>query len=205
MMNNLFSRSVIGLGAVVASCGMLPVGAASANTSPSRACPDEVFTQPLLAFGDSRFYTLAPGESAGDFDGTGWTLSGGASIVTTTLADGSAGSVLDLPAGSSAVSPPMCVSTGYQAGRMMTRVVAPPPGHQRLSPPKVRFSTTTLAGKGPNRHMRVPGRADWHLTHKMPVAPGNPGTETVNFKFTAAPGSSEMQVYNLYVDPRMWR
>jgi hypothetical protein len=199
----LFSRSVIGLGAMIATFGLLPLGVASAATSPSSACPGELFSQPFLSFGDSGFYTLAPGESADNFDGGGWTLSGGASIVTTTLADGSTGSVLDLPAGSSAVSPPMCVSTGFQGGRMMTQVVGPAPGGTRLSPPKVTFDTTAVDGNGPGRHMKLPGDAGWDLSHKIPVAPGDPGTEHVYFTFTSAADSSEVQVYNLYVDPRM--
>jgi hypothetical protein len=33
------------------------------------------------------------------FTGTGWTLSGGAKVVSATLADGTTGTVLDLPSG----------------------------------------------------------------------------------------------------------
>ena len=204
----LFSRSVIALGAVIGTFAALPLGVASADTSPSMACPGEQFSQPFLAWGESQYFTLAPGESADNFDGTGWVLTGGASIVTTTLADGSTGSVLDLPAGSTAVSPPMCVSTGYPSGRMMTRVIAPAPGKPvpedgRLPEPKVTFTTSAANGSDHERHMEIPGKSDWLLSHKVPVAPGNPGTEQVYFTFTVKPESSELQVYNLYVDPRM--
>ena len=204
----LFSRSLIGLGVVIGTLAALPLGVASAAPAPSAPCPDEQFTQPFLSFGDTGSYTLAPGESADNFDGSGWALSGGASIVTTTLADGSTGQVLDLPAGSSAVSPAMCVGTGFQGGRMMTQVVAPPPGKPvppdgHLPPPKVTFTTTVVDGKGPGHHMDLQGQDDWSLSHKMPVAPGNPGTEQVQFTFSADDSSSELQVYNLYVDPRM--
>jgi hypothetical protein len=200
----LFSRSFIGLGAAIATFAALPVGMSSAKAALSTSpCPGEQFTQPFLPFGDSGYYTLAPGESADNFDGTGWTLSGGASIVTTTLADGTTGQVLDLPAGSAAVSPTMCVSTGSQGGRMMTQVVAPAPGKGKLSPPKVTFTTTVLDGKGPGHHMELPGQDDWALSHNIPVAPGNAGTEQVQFAFSADDKSSELQVYNFYVDPRM--
>lgn len=86
----------------------------------------------------------------------------------------------------------------------MTQVVAPAPDKDKLSPPKVTFTTTVLDGSGPDHHMELPGNDDWDLSHKMPVAPGNPGTEQVQFTFSADDKSSELQVYNLYVDPRMW-
>ena len=212
----LFSRNLIGLGAVIGTFAALPLGVASAAPAPSTPCPDEQFSQPFLAFGDDQSYTLTPGESPGNFDGTGWVLSGGASIVTTTLDDGSEGEVLDLPAGSTAVSPAMCVSAGYSSGRMMSRVVAPPPGKPEpkdghLPPPHVTFAVAPVddgapgPGPGPGHHMDVPGKPDWDITHKIPVAPGNPGTGDVYFTFTAKSDSSELQVYNLYVDPRMLR
>jgi hypothetical protein len=74
------------------------------------ACYSPSFSQPFLSSGDARWYTLAPGESPNSFDGTGWTLTGGAQIKTAASADTSASPVLDLPSGSQAVSPPMCVS-----------------------------------------------------------------------------------------------
>src|SRR5579875_3275622 len=81
--------------------------AASAGTG----CPEPALTQPFA--GDSRWYALAPGESGDDFAGTGWALTGGAKIETETLADGRTGPVLDLPAGSTATSSPMCVDSSY--------------------------------------------------------------------------------------------
>src|SRR5579875_892906 len=84
-----------------------PAAAASAGTG----CPEPALTQPFA--GDSRWYALAPGESGDDFAGTGWALTGGAKIETETLADGRTGPVLDLPAGSTATSSPMCVDSSY--------------------------------------------------------------------------------------------
>jgi hypothetical protein len=204
----LFSRNLIGLGVVIGTFAALPLGVASAAPAPSTPCPGEDFSQPFLSFGDDASYTLAPGESADSFDGTGWILNGGASIVTTTLDDGSTGQVLDLPAGSSAVSPAMCVSTGYRGARMMTQVVAPPPGKPappdgHLPPPKVTFTTSVVVGPGPDHHTGLPGKSSWELSHRVPVAPGNAGDEQVQFTFSAKDDSSELQVYNLYVDPRM--
>ena len=96
----LFSRNLIGLGVVIGTFAALPLGVASAAPAPSTGLPGEDFSQPFLSFGDEAS-TRSPRVRAPDnFDGTGWILNGGASIVTTTLDDGSTGQVLDLPAGS---------------------------------------------------------------------------------------------------------
>src|SRR5438874_1204907 len=110
-------------GGVVAACAALLVfGAASAQaaTSPAKEtsqCKEPTLTQPFQDAGDNNYYVLAPGQTPGNFEGTGWTLSGGASIKTTTLADGSTGYVLDLPSGSKAVSPSFCVTSLYPTER----------------------------------------------------------------------------------------
>ena len=65
-----------------------------------------------------------PGESAGHFTGGGWTLLGGAKIVKTTLADGTSGSVLDVPNGGEAISPSMCVTNAYPTARAVVRSLA---------------------------------------------------------------------------------
>src|ERR1700740_1386284 len=62
-------------------------------TSPSK-CTEPPLTQPFLYAGDSNYYTLAPGQSPGNFAGARWNLSGGAAIKTTALRDGSLGAVL---------------------------------------------------------------------------------------------------------------
>src|ERR1035438_7703870 len=55
-------------------------------------CTTPVFSQPFLSWQDTNSYTLVSGQSADNFSGAGWVLSGGASLVTTTLADGRTGS-----------------------------------------------------------------------------------------------------------------
>lgn len=57
-------------------------------------------------------------------DGTGWTLSGGARVVHTELPDGTTESVLDLPAGSTAISPVMCVTSDYPEARADVRALS---------------------------------------------------------------------------------
>ena len=85
------------------------------------ACAKHELTQALMVGKDFNWYAMAPGQSAGNFDGTGWTLSGGAKLVQTATADGRTGSVLNLPNKAKAVSPLMCVSSDYREARAQIR------------------------------------------------------------------------------------
>ena len=84
-------------------------------------CGNPTLTQAFSAYGDSNWYTLAPGETATDLSGAGWTTLLTASIKTTTLANGSTSQVLDLPPLGIAISPPVCVQTDYPTARTMLK------------------------------------------------------------------------------------
>src|ERR1700744_23273 len=100
----LFSRHNRILGAVVTVLGIAvlsgaPAKAALINTD---ACDNAVLTQPFASWGDTNLYKLVPG---GSFENgkSGWTCSGGASIVAGSepyAATGALGSSsANLPAG----------------------------------------------------------------------------------------------------------
>ncbi len=193
----LFSRRLVGLGAVIAAFAVLPVQAASADTT---SCQNPLLSQPFLSVGDQNFYTLAPGESVDNFDGTGWTLSGGASLVTTTLADGTTGQVLDLPSGSKAVSPVMCVDLGFQTMRTMVRNVVGAEGVFFY----VAYQGTNTWDQPKNTGQVHGQHSDWTLSDPVNVQPSNlPGWQVVQFTFIPGGQKSDFQVYNFYVDPRM--
>ena len=193
------------LRAAVAACAAaLTVGAVPAQaeiTSPSQ-CKEPVFTQAFLYAGDSNWYTLVPGETAGNFEGTGWTLSGGASIKKTTLQNGNAGYVLDLPTSSSAVSPTFCVNSEYPTARAIIRNVLGSgadvfyvsySGTKTWEAPK---NIGTASGKG----------SEWTLTEplKMHVYKTS-GWQLVRLKVVGSGTKSDSQLYNLYVDPYVRR
>ena len=71
----------------------------------------------------ANYYSQVPGQTDANFVGTGWALSGGARIVSTVRADGRTGTVLELPSGAVAISPPICVTSGYPTARTMVRNV----------------------------------------------------------------------------------
>jgi hypothetical protein len=206
MVRELFTRRVLGrTGAVTALAVMLAAAPAQAKLKgPGDAypCLAPSLSQPFLPWGDANWYTLAPGETLGNFDGTGWTLSGGARVLPTTTQGGTPGTVLDLPSGASAVSPPMCVTPEDPKARAMVRDVAGTQG--------VRFAISylgTTSWQSPQSAGHLSGGRDvWapsHLVELRPKSAGLSGWLVVRFTFTAIGPSSDTQIYNYFVDPRM--
>jgi hypothetical protein len=203
----LFRRRSRSLGAgsilavLVGAFAAAPALAATSSVDTS-GCSAPPLSQPLLSAGDNNWFTLTPGESVDNFDGSGWTLTGGAQIETTGLADGQTGSVLDLPSGSTAVSPTMCVNSGYQTARTEVRDV--------VGAEVVHFFVShegTSTWDSPQDTGQVHGhQSDWTLSDFVNVQPSNTaGWQLV--RFTLAPGgkSSDFQIYNFWLDPRMTR
>jgi hypothetical protein len=98
------------------------------------SCPNPAST-PFKPWGDSKSYVLAPG---GDFEtgAAGWTLNGGARVVTgnESFAVGGTGQThsLSLPAGSSATSPPMCIGLFSGGMRLFTSNTGRPNSRLRV-------------------------------------------------------------------------
>ena len=117
-MSNQGRRLLAGLTAVtalaIAGALALPVSAARANLIDLGSCDTSTLSQPFASWGDMASYELGPG---GDFETSTWTLSGRAQRVHGSepyAATGTLGSwSLELPAGSSAQSPPTCVDAAY--------------------------------------------------------------------------------------------
>lgn len=196
------ARSIGVSGALAAVLAVAAAGPAMADTSTvdTSQCVAPALTQALLAEGDTNWYTMAPGESFDDFAGTGWTLSGGASIETTQLADGTTGQVLDLPSGAQAVSPPMCVDLTYESARTEVRDVT---GDEGVGLDVAYEGTASWAS--PTNVGTVNGQqSNWTLSDSVPLDPGaTPGWQLIQFTFAAGGTSSEFQLYNFWVDPRM--
>lgn len=183
------------------------VAGGSAQAAPlvqTSACsqPSYTFSQPFSTVRDSNWYTLAPGQNVNSFDGTGWTLSGGAKLVTTTLADGSTGTVLDLPTGATAVSPPMCVSAAYPSARAQVRdLVGAPSIHLFVQ------YTNTKSWDKPVAAGTFAGQTQWINSQPLSLHPGNLyGWQQEVFTLTGGTkGTTDAQVYNFYVDPHCFR
>jgi hypothetical protein len=169
-------------------------------SSDSSTCGNPDLSQAFLSFKDNNWYTLAPGESTDSFDGTGWTLVNGASIQSASLADGQTGSVLDLPSGAEAISPPMCVASDYPTARSMVKTNGN--GTQVAA-------GVFYAGADPKNQLQLSGTiqgtgSGFSLSSPLQVHPGNQsGWQMVQFIFGATGNGGDGQIYNFYVDPRM--
>jgi hypothetical protein len=174
-----------------------PINTSGMAWGDTSSCSDPALTQPFLSAGDRNWYTLAPGETPGSFNGAGWTLSGGASIQSGQIG---ADSVLDLPSGSEAISPPMCVASDYPTARTMVRNIVGAEGVQVFVAYAGTKSVNNAQGAG-----SVHGQhTAWTLSNPFNLHPGNlPGWQLVRFALVPGGKSSDFQVYDFYVDPRL--
>jgi hypothetical protein len=179
---------------VVALAAAAPASAVTTPTSlpPVAGCSAPSFSQPLLGYGDSNYYALAPGGSF-DAGGPGWELSGGAAVV---------GGALDLPSRSQATSPVMCITSDYPTSRLFARNVDGKTQNVTLY--------TSLYKNGAWLKPKNTGHFDhfgtsWTLSQPLNNKPaGVAGWQQVRFTLAAA-DKSHLQVDNVWVDPRASR
>jgi hypothetical protein len=185
---------MISAAALLSGIAASPASATTTSLDPSSCSPPPVY-QPFLSWGDSKWYTMVPGESLDNFAGTGWTLSGGATITSQTLADGTTGLVLDMPSGSTAVSPEMCIGDGYPTANTLIRYGSGSSGSVAFTPSDL--TTGTKLGT-----MQLPGSAKWSLTPPVNVLPGAiSGWRIMQFTYVAGGKKSDFQIYDFGVDP----
>lgn len=162
-------------------------------------CSSPVLSQAFLPSGDTNLYTPAPGQTGGGFEGTGWTLTGGATIAPAARANGTSGMVLDLPAGSMAVSPNICVTSLYPTARMMIRSLF---GGDDLSF-RVSYGGTN-SWTQPHETGHVHGNnSSWTLSDSVQLQPGRniQGWQIMRVTLVPDGGHSEFQIYDLELDP----
>jgi hypothetical protein len=189
-MNKLFPVPIPRLMAVTAlALAFSGVAAGSAMAGGTASCTQPALSQPFLSYGDSNTYMLVPGQSGSGFNGTGWALSGGAKVSS---------GALDLPSGSTAVSPTICVTTEYPTARMMVRNVVGSEG--------VYFDVSyanTPSWNQPKNTGQVHGNGTaWTLSAPVNLQPPNvSGWQLVRFTFVPGGKSSDFQINDFYVDP----
>ena len=198
-MKFLFSRRVpgsLGLGLLMATLAASSAQAA-VNTE---GCRTPEYSQAFSYAKDSNWYTSIPGDTNDSFTGQGWTLSGGAKIVTTTLSDGATGQVLDLPSGSKASSPVICVTSLYPTARGIVRNVKGAEGVQFF----VEYEGTKTWETARNTGQFHGSQTAWTLGSPVNLQPLNVlGWQPMRITLIPGGKTSEFQVYDLYIDPRM--
>ncbi|MGN6557325.1 MAG: hypothetical protein ACTHLH_04855 [Solirubrobacterales bacterium] len=191
------TRFLLALLAVFALAGAVASASRAEITSTSE-CTEAVLSQHFLSSGDSRLYSQVPGQDEEGFNGEGWTLSGGASVVSTVDGNGQPVSALNLPSGSKAVSPTVCVTKDFPVARMRVRNLIGAEGV---------FFYVSYAGTKtwatPKNTGQVHGDGSvWTLSDPVNLQPFSvSGWQLV--KFTLIPGgkSSLFQVYDFWTDP----
>jgi hypothetical protein len=165
------------------------------------ACEAREFARVFKPWHDRRLYTLAPG---GDFEtlAEGWTLEGGAALAAESspfqLGTALGASSLELPAGSTALSPPICVGRGYPSFRFVAKSV-----DAAALKVEILYASGKVKGRG-----RLKPAAEWAPTKKLSLAQGQfkvkRGKATrIQLRFAVTEGTARID--DVYVDPRFSR
>jgi hypothetical protein len=207
-MNGFIRRITLAAITAVAMTGAIAAPAsAGILTASATDCGDESLSQPFAGFGDQHQYKLVQGAS---FEGsmTGWTLSGGAKVVsgneTWKVGGSTHAKSLVLPAGSSAITPASCVGLQEPTLRFFAKK-----NSGLLSTLAVSvYVKTSLGLVVPVPVGVVLGNGQWKATPQMLIVanllPLLPGDRTpVAFQFTPLLGS--WQIDDVYVDPFRYR
>ena len=201
-------RKALFLGRALTVCVILAAivskSAQAATTALPTTCATPLLSQPFLSIGDLNYYTLLPGQTPDNFDGTGWVLTNGAKLVTAKLSDGQTGQVLDLPSGARAVSPVMCVNASdYPQARTMVADLTGTQGVQvNLQYYNGTWGAPLAAGNVKNTYAGF--AASKPIMLHSPTLVGVHLAQFTLVGTTNASGSTgEYQVYDFYVDPRM--
>jgi hypothetical protein len=213
-MKCLFSRISLTLSLGLLALGATSIPAQADGTPPSppggissidtSMCSAPELSQPFLSAKDNHFYTLLPGQSEeGGFNGEGWVLRGGATIVTTTLPDGSTTQALSIPSGGEAVSPTICVNHEYPMARTLVRNAN---GGDGVNTFIAYEGTKTWEEPKSSNKFHGNSHKEWTLSSPINLQP-NKSVEWQRLRLSFVGGGKEstFEVCDFYVDPRMGR
>jgi hypothetical protein len=191
--------------AALACAGAALTGAASAQAATAArsggpACPDQPLSHPFLRWLDPASYTLVQNGSLEK--ATGWSLAGGARLVagneSFSVNSPRDRSSLSLPAGSSATSPPMCVTLLHPTLRFFAVNGGAPTSVLVVD------AVVKLAGIRLSLPVGlVLAGSDWQPTLPMPFLTNllAPLAGTVSFRFAPLGRSGEWRIDDVYLDP----
>jgi hypothetical protein len=171
----------------------------------AQACSSTGAAQVFKPWGDSSSYVLAP-DGGFESGGSGWTLSGGAKAVTGNesfyLNDAGDSRSLSLPAGSSAVSPSICMAIDTPTFRLLARNTGDTSSGLRVEATYsllglLRTKTISTVYAGPS----------WAPSQKMSTVltlstiVGTLIPSAVQIRITPVGSGGDWQVDDLYIDP----
>jgi hypothetical protein len=205
LMKQLWRRALAGAALmVVATLATSGTASAGVLVQTTTDCSDQALSQPFTRWLDQASYTLLPGGSM-EGGATGWKLSGGANVVAGNepwkVRGAGDASSLRLPAGSSAVSAPICVGLEHptvrffakkNSGLLSTLAVTAIVRLQLGGTLEVPFGVVVAGGQW------TPTLPFLYLGNLLPLLPGQ--YTPVSFRFTPILGG-DWQIDDIYVDP----
>ncbi|HEX6603004.1 MAG TPA: hypothetical protein VF030_10215 [Solirubrobacterales bacterium] len=181
------------------------VAVLACSAATAQACDYRGAEQVFKPWGDNHFYVLAP-DGGFEAGGAGWALSGGAATVAGNesfyLNDAADQRSLSLPAGSSATSPPICMSLDTPIFRLLARNTGDSSAGLRVEATYkllglVRTKTVSTVKAGP----------DWAPAQEMSTVltlstvVGTLIPSAIQIKITPVGSGGQWQVDDLYIDP----
>jgi len=186
----------------ISSIALLVLGLAACS---AQACTYPGAQPVFAAWGDQHDYALAP-EGGFESGGNGWALRGGAGVVAGNESyqlNGAGDSrSLALPTGSSAVSPPICMSIDTPLIRFVARNTGSPSSRLRV---EAVYSLLGLVRT--NVVNTISAGGSWEPSKQMSTVLGLStivGTvlpSAIEVRFTPLDSAGQWQVDDLYVDP----
>ena len=188
------------------------IGLAVSAPVAGAACPSQTSSPVFSPWGDLETYTAAP-NSGFEAGAEGWALTGTARLVGDNaglIADSAMGvNALELPPGSSATSPRICVGVGYPTSRMFGETLVRNPASGSTLQVEVLYTDRTRGLASSKKLGAVPDRPGWGPTRKLSIAQGqlnikpeSDGSTYVRYRFTPLYDTT-WRIDDLYVDPRM--
>ena len=185
---------------MAAAVALLACTAASAQ-----ACDYSGAEQVFRPWGDNHSYVLAP-DGGFEAGGAGWSLGGGATTVAENesffLNDAGDKRSLSLPSGSSAVSPPICMSLDTPIFRLLARNTGNPSAGLKVE------ATYKLLGLVRTKTVStVSAGASWAPSQQMSTVltlstvVGTLIPSAIQIRITPVGSGGNWQVDDLYIDP----
>ena len=177
----------------------------SSAAAQAATCPYYGAEQVFKPWGDSHNYVLAP-DGGFEAGGAGWSLSGGATTVAGNesfyLNDAADSRSLSLPNGSSAVSPPICMSIDTPIFRLLARNTGDPTAGLRVEATYpllglIRTKTVSTVKAGPNW---APSQ-QLSTVLSLSTIVGTVIPSAIQIRVTPVGSGGQWQIDDLYIDP----
>jgi hypothetical protein len=204
---------MLALAAVAAAVAVTAGTAAPAHAALGIACPDST-SQPFAPWGDYASYVRAP-DGGFENGAAGWTLTGGARVVSGNESFGVGGAgqrhSLALPAGSSATSPPMCIGLLSSQMRLFTANAGATASKLRVQVVYGGGTGALLGALGATLGVSDQGTltsgAGWQPSVRISMLGGVLPllTQSVRFRFTPLATGGNWRIDDVYLDPLMHR